>query len=119
MERLHQGTGQWCVLRVWLPLSLLSLQALKLSSVAGLLLNLPLSDLVQLDSLWAAGQELQAWKSPGASLLPVLTKAVKVSEARLTIKESPSSNLKRVKGLFHLDFHLYKIRANTYLRSVI
>lgn len=41
----------------------------------------PLSYLVQLDSLWAAGQELQAWKSPGANLLPVLTKAVKVSEA--------------------------------------
>ncbi|KAH0512700.1 Triokinase/FMN cyclase [Microtus ochrogaster] len=58
-----------------------NLQALKLSSVAGLLLNLPLSDLVQLDSLWAAGQELQAWKKPGASLLPVLTKAVKSAEA--------------------------------------
>ena len=41
----------------------------------------PFLHLVQLDSLWAAGQELQAWKSPGADLLQVLTKAVKVSEA--------------------------------------
>ncbi|KAK7803031.1 hypothetical protein U0070_010591 [Myodes glareolus] len=38
-------------------------------------------DRTMLDSLWAAGQELQAWKSPGASLLPVLTKAVKSAEA--------------------------------------
>ncbi|MEJ1273413.1 triokinase FMN cyclase [Cricetulus griseus] len=29
----------------------------------------------------AKGQELQAWKSPGASVLPVLTKAVKSAEA--------------------------------------
>ncbi|NP_001338908.1 triokinase/FMN cyclase isoform d [Homo sapiens] len=34
-------------------------------------------DRTMLDSLWAAGQELQAWKSPGADLLQVLTKAVK------------------------------------------
>ncbi|NP_001404798.1 triokinase/FMN cyclase isoform 2 [Mus musculus] len=34
-------------------------------------------DRTMLDSLWAAAQEFQAWKSPGASLLPVLTKAVK------------------------------------------
>nr|F1RKQ4.2 RecName: Full=Triokinase/FMN cyclase; AltName: Full=Bifunctional ATP-dependent dihydroxyacetone kinase/FAD-AMP lyase (cyclizing); Includes: RecName: Full=ATP-dependent dihydroxyacetone kinase; Short=DHA kinase; AltName: Full=Glycerone kinase; AltName: Full=Triokinase; AltName: Full=Triose kinase; Includes: RecName: Full=FAD-AMP lyase (cyclizing); AltName: Full=FAD-AMP lyase (cyclic FMN forming); AltName: Full=FMN cyclase [Sus scrofa] len=33
-------------------------------------------DRTMLDSLWAAGQELQAWKSPGANLLPVLTKAL-------------------------------------------
>ncbi|XP_076773339.1 triokinase/FMN cyclase isoform X3 [Arvicanthis niloticus] len=38
-------------------------------------------DRTMLDSLWAAAQELQAWKSPGASLLPVLTKAVKSAEA--------------------------------------
>ncbi|XP_069888296.1 triokinase/FMN cyclase [Dipodomys merriami] len=38
-------------------------------------------DRTMLDSLWAAGQELQAWKSPGADLLPVLTKAVKSAEA--------------------------------------
>ncbi|KAL1788944.1 triokinase/FMN cyclase isoform X1 [Sigmodon hispidus] len=38
-------------------------------------------DRTMLDSLWAAGQELRAWKSPGASLLPVLTKAVKSAEA--------------------------------------
>lgn len=38
-------------------------------------------DRTMLDSLWAAGQELQAWKNPGASLLPVLTKAVKSAEA--------------------------------------
>lgn len=38
-------------------------------------------DRTMLDALWAAGQELQAWKSPGASLLPVLTKAVKSAEA--------------------------------------
>ncbi|CAO2584698.1 Triokinase/FMN cyclase [Lemmus lemmus] len=48
---------------------------------AGLEAMQNLSDLVQLDSLWAAGQELKAWKSPGASLLPVLTKAVKSAEA--------------------------------------
>ncbi|XP_055988034.1 triokinase/FMN cyclase isoform X1 [Sorex fumeus] len=33
-------------------------------------------DRTMLDSLWAAGQELQAWKRPGADLLQVLTKAV-------------------------------------------
>ncbi|XP_054996990.1 triokinase/FMN cyclase isoform X2 [Sorex araneus] len=33
-------------------------------------------DRTMLDSLWAAGQELQAWKKPGADLLQVLTKAV-------------------------------------------
>lgn len=33
-------------------------------------------DRTMLDSLWAVGQELQAWKHPGADLLPVLTKAV-------------------------------------------
>lgn len=38
-------------------------------------------DRTMLDSLWAAAQEFQAWKSPGASLLPVLTKAVKSAEA--------------------------------------
>ncbi|XP_036061331.1 triokinase/FMN cyclase isoform X2 [Onychomys torridus] len=38
-------------------------------------------DRTMLDSLWAAGQEFQAWKSPGTSLLPVLTKAVKSAEA--------------------------------------
>ncbi|XP_051049901.1 triokinase/FMN cyclase [Phodopus roborovskii] len=38
-------------------------------------------DRTMLDSLWAAGQELQAWKNPGASFLPVLTKAVKSAEA--------------------------------------
>nr|KAF6468228.1 triokinase and FMN cyclase [Rousettus aegyptiacus] len=38
-------------------------------------------DRTMLDSLWAAGQELQAWKSPGADLLQILTKAVKSAEA--------------------------------------
>ncbi|XP_015333523.1 triokinase/FMN cyclase isoform X2 [Marmota marmota marmota] len=38
-------------------------------------------DRTMLDSLWAAGQELQAWKKPGADLLQVLTKAVKSAEA--------------------------------------
>ncbi|KAF3822138.1 hypothetical protein GH733_007512 [Mirounga leonina] len=38
-------------------------------------------DRTMLDSLWAAGQELQAWKSPGANLLQVLTKAVQSAEA--------------------------------------
>lgn len=38
-------------------------------------------DRTMLDSLWAAGQELQAWKNPGANLFQVLTKAVQVSEA--------------------------------------
>lgn len=38
-------------------------------------------DRTMLDALWAARQELQAWKSPGARLLPVLTKAVKSAEA--------------------------------------
>lgn len=38
-------------------------------------------DRTMLDSLWAAGQELQAWKSPGASLFQVLTKAVQSAEA--------------------------------------
>lgn len=82
------------------PLAPLSLQALKLSSVAGLLLNLPLSDLVQLDSLWAAGQELQAWKNPGASLLPVLTKAVKVSEAQMDNQGAAKLQSKASKGSF-------------------
>lgn len=67
------------------------------SPTAGLLLNPPLSDLVQLDSLWAAGQELQAWKSPGASVLPVLTKAVKVSKARLD--NQGASKLQSLGGL--------------------
>lgn len=49
--------------------------------VARPVLSSPLPHLVQLDSLWAAGQELQAWRSPGADLFPTLTKAVKVSEA--------------------------------------
>ncbi|XP_012924556.1 triokinase/FMN cyclase isoform X2 [Heterocephalus glaber] len=38
-------------------------------------------DRTMLDSLWAAGQELQAWKHPGASLLPVLKKAVQSAAA--------------------------------------
>ncbi|XP_032345426.1 triokinase/FMN cyclase isoform X1 [Camelus ferus] len=38
-------------------------------------------DRTMLDSLWAAGQELQAWKSPGANLFQILTKAVKSAEA--------------------------------------
>ncbi|XP_076972161.1 triokinase/FMN cyclase isoform X2 [Tamandua tetradactyla] len=38
-------------------------------------------DRTMLDALWAAGQELQAWKSPGADMLQVLTKAVKSAEA--------------------------------------
>lgn len=38
-------------------------------------------DRTMLDSLWAAGQELQAWKSPGAGLIPILTTAVKSAEA--------------------------------------
>ncbi|XP_053059062.1 triokinase/FMN cyclase isoform X2 [Acinonyx jubatus] len=38
-------------------------------------------DRTMLDSLWAAGQELQAWKSPGANLFRVLTKAVQSAEA--------------------------------------
>nr|XP_060460478.1 triokinase/FMN cyclase [Panthera onca] len=38
-------------------------------------------DRTMLDSLWAAGQELQAWKSPGANLFHVLTKAVQSAEA--------------------------------------
>lgn len=49
--------------------------------MAGPVLSSPLPHLVQLDSLWAAGQELQAWKSPGADMFQILTKAVKVSEA--------------------------------------
>lgn len=38
-------------------------------------------DRTMLDSLWAAGQELKAWKNPGADLFSVLTKAVKSAEA--------------------------------------
>ncbi|XP_008820366.1 triokinase/FMN cyclase [Nannospalax galili] len=38
-------------------------------------------DRTMLDSLWAAGQELKAWKNPGANLFSVLTKAVKSAEA--------------------------------------
>ncbi|KAM6159426.1 triokinase/FMN cyclase [Rhynchocyon petersi] len=38
-------------------------------------------DRTMLDSLWAAGQVLQAWKRPGADLFPVLTNAVKSAEA--------------------------------------
>lgn len=49
--------------------------------MAGPVLSSPVPHFVQLDSLWAAGQELQAWKSPKADLLQILTKAVKVSEA--------------------------------------
>ncbi|XP_058161348.1 triokinase/FMN cyclase [Dasypus novemcinctus] len=37
-------------------------------------------DRTMLDALWAAGQELQAWQSPGADLLQVLTRAVKMAE---------------------------------------
>ncbi|XP_042814738.1 triokinase/FMN cyclase isoform X3 [Panthera tigris] len=40
-------------------------------------------DRTMLDSLWAAGQELQAWKSPRANLFHVLTKAVQVRVRRL------------------------------------
>lgn len=36
---------------------------------------------LQLDSLWAARKEFQAWKNPGANLIQVLTKAVTVSKA--------------------------------------
>ncbi|XP_021491728.1 triokinase/FMN cyclase [Meriones unguiculatus] len=38
-------------------------------------------DRTMVDSLWAVKQELQAWKSTGASFLPVLTKAVENAEA--------------------------------------
>ncbi|XP_037694186.1 triokinase/FMN cyclase isoform X1 [Choloepus didactylus] len=38
-------------------------------------------DRTMLDALWAAGQELKAWKNPGADLLQVLSKAVKIAEA--------------------------------------
>nr|XP_020021179.1 triokinase/FMN cyclase isoform X3 [Castor canadensis] len=38
-------------------------------------------DRTMLDSLWAAGQELQAWKSPGADLISVLINAVKSAKA--------------------------------------
>uniref|UniRef100_G3TIM3 Triokinase/FMN cyclase n=1 Tax=Loxodonta africana TaxID=9785 RepID=G3TIM3_LOXAF len=38
-------------------------------------------DRTMLDALWAAGQELQAWKSPGADLFQILTKAVKSAKA--------------------------------------
>nr|XP_031315358.1 triokinase/FMN cyclase isoform X3 [Camelus dromedarius] len=40
-------------------------------------------DRTMLDSLWAAGQELQAWKSPGANLFQILTKAVKVPPLKM------------------------------------
>ncbi|EHB02076.1 Bifunctional ATP-dependent dihydroxyacetone kinase/FAD-AMP lyase (cyclizing), partial [Heterocephalus glaber] len=73
-ERLHQATGPWCV-----PSSL-EPGSLKAPSVQGLPSAPSLSPL-QLDSLWAAGQELQAWKHPGASLLPVLKKAVQSAAA--------------------------------------
>lgn len=111
MERLHQETGQWYVLRVF-PFPLLSLQALKLPSVSELL-NSPFSDLVQLDSLWAAAQEFQAWKSPGASLLPVLTKAVKVSDTQLDNQGATKLRrllvaLSKLMASFHCHFHLYK-----------
>ncbi|XP_008046252.1 triokinase/FMN cyclase [Carlito syrichta] len=38
-------------------------------------------DRTMLDSLWAAGQELHAWKRPGADFFQVLSKAVKSAEA--------------------------------------
>ncbi|XP_049501151.1 triokinase/FMN cyclase isoform X3 [Panthera uncia] len=56
-------------------------------------------DRTMLDSLWAAGQELQAWKSPGANLFHVLTKAVQVSEA--------GTQPPRKTGLEPLGSHLY------------
>lgn len=51
-----------------------------------------LPHLAQLDSLWAAAQELQAWKSPGANLLQVLTKAVQVSKQVNTFPGPVSSS---------------------------
>lgn len=56
----------------------------------------PLPHLVQLDSLWAAGQELQALRNPQANLFHILTKAVEVSGGarhpggRLGASEHPS-----------------------------
>lgn len=79
MERLPQGTGLWCV--SGLALAPLLTEAPKATFSGRACAQPPLPHLVQLDSLWAAGQELQAWKSPGADLFQVLTKAVKVSEA--------------------------------------
>lgn len=78
MERLPQGIGLWYVSGPALP-------PFERRSPEGYpqwqgLSSAPLLHLVQLDSLWAAGQELQAWKSPGANL-QILSKAVKVSEA--------------------------------------
>lgn len=63
------------------PFFLLHVEALQASLSGRACAQPPLPPLVQLDSLWAAGQELQAWKSPGADLFQILTKAVKVSEA--------------------------------------
>lgn len=77
----------------------------------------PLSYLVQLDSLWAAGQELQAWKSPGANLLPVLTKAVKVSEAGPRLP-SPG-DLEQVNSLSVPQFPPLKLEAGTWLRGLL
>lgn len=77
MERLPQGTGLWCVSGPGLPL--FECRSTEGQSQWQGLSSAPLPlHPVQLDSLWAAGQELQAWKSPGASLLQILTKAVKV-----------------------------------------
>ena len=80
MERLPQVTGLWCVSGPGLaPLERRSPEGQ--SQWQGLSSAHLSPPPVQLDSLWAAGQELQAWKSPGANMLQILTKAVKVSEA--------------------------------------
>lgn len=63
------------------PFPLWSTESLKATLSGRACLYSPLPHLVQLDSLWAARQVLQAWKSPGANLFQVLTKAVQVSEA--------------------------------------
>ncbi|KAF5927354.1 hypothetical protein HPG69_018954, partial [Diceros bicornis minor] len=63
------------------PFSLLSVEALNTTLSGRACAQPPLPHLVQLDSLWAAGQELQAWKNAGADLFQILTKAVKSAEA--------------------------------------
>lgn len=63
------------------PFPLLSMEALEATVSGRAYPQSPLPHHIQLDSLWAAGQELQAWKNPGANLFQVLTKAVQVSEA--------------------------------------
>lgn len=81
------------------PFPLLSIEALKAPLCGRASPQSPFPHLVQLDSLWAAGQELQAWKSPGANLFHVLTKAVQVSEA--------GTQPPRKTGLEPLGSHLY------------